>query len=487
MDDGLLNKPNDSTSKNEVQDKMDEALDKLPDDLEKPIGPPPFVGQPPSSETKKEGLKSEDKKPVEPDPLLTKMKTKPVTSSSMADSSELPASVVVEKPEEIESSGGVKKISKKTKKKITKVVGGLVMVLLVVGGLFMGKQAVQERQVIEKDAHHSDGGSGDGGGSDGGDGGSGGSWQLGDVRIQGQTMYVKTESGVKSINIGGTAFYREMQLQGDTNIEFNLHDVDRWVNNKGNVSEHTPGLASLIETTEGTNLRELIENGLKPITSKSDISDPKPTDKVDLWLGSDTNGDGKIDGKDGAAYYRVNYEHALAMILAFGSGQIDQGDGSQWNQVFLGECTGNACVGGDGGDGGDGGETHMACDSNNACVSVSGAGADECSSSADCVTTVDYSCESLESTPSASIINLDDTVRFTCAGANFSSASPVAYFRYSIDGVVQATEISPAIALDANGKAAHDITIDQAGDWLVQCKVCTDNTEADCTEWGKAN
>lgn len=82
---------------------------------------------------------------------------------------------------------------------------------------------------------------------------------------------------------------------------------------------------------------------------------------------------------------------------------------------------------------------------------------------------------------------LNDTVTFTCTGANFSSAAPVAQFRTSFDdGVTFNTPTSPkAINLTTN-TATEQFIISQTGDWEVQCRVCTDNTTTTCTAWGKA-
>ncbi|MEA3355458.1 MAG: hypothetical protein U9Q63_03170 [Patescibacteria group bacterium] len=64
-----------------------------------------------------------------------------------------PPLVEPEKPEEIKGPNQVKKIGKKIKKNGLKIAGGLMMFLLVAGGLFVGRNIVQERQVIEKEAY----------------------------------------------------------------------------------------------------------------------------------------------------------------------------------------------------------------------------------------------------------------------------------------------------------------------------------------------
>ena len=99
--------------------------------------------------------------------------------------------------------------------------------------------------------------------------------------------------------------------------------------------------------------------------------------------------------------------------------------------------------------------------------------------------------------PSASCVDLTsnktaptmgDMVTFTCQGANFSSAAPVAQFRTSYNG--GATFNTPASPKPINlttNQATEQFTISQTGDWEVQCRVCTDSTTTTCTAWGLAN
>jgi len=96
-------------------------------------------------------------------------------------------------------------------------------------------------------------------------------------------------------------------------------------------------------------------------------------------------------------------------------------------------------------------------------------------------------CVDLTSTPSASLIELDYLVKFTCEGSFSSIAAPVAYFRYSVDGGTYTT--SAAVVIDTvSNVASYDITVDEYGDWEVQCRVCEDDTTtSSCTEWGEAN
>ena len=146
MDDGLLGKPVDDqvTDDGDKQAKIDEALDKLPDDLEKPVMTPekPEITKSDEPEIKPSPSAELDKELPSLPPLP---ETEPQVSGK-PDKDE----VKPENPEEIKTPKGM---GGKTKKRIKKMAGGLVMVLLIMGGLFIGRQAVQERQVVEKDAY----------------------------------------------------------------------------------------------------------------------------------------------------------------------------------------------------------------------------------------------------------------------------------------------------------------------------------------------
>jgi hypothetical protein len=88
-----------------------------------------------------------------------------------------------------------------------------------------------------------------------------------------------------------------------------------------------------------------------------------------------------------------------------------------------------------------------------------------------------------EASPSAG-----DEVTFTCE-ANFSGMSPVAFFRYSSDNEATWSSAVPASGVAINAtthKASHNITINRAGDWAIQCRVCASAAAASCTAWGQA-
>lgn len=79
---------------------------------------------------------------------------------------------------------------------------------------------------------------------------------------------------------------------------------------------------------------------------------------------------------------------------------------------------------------------------------------------------------------------MGDTVNFTCK-ADFSAAAPVAIFRHNISGGSY-TE-SAQLPLNSSGEAGYSLTVNQTGNWSVQCRVCTDSTATTCTAWGQAN
>ena len=81
---------------------------------------------------------------------------------------------------------------------------------------------------------------------------------------------------------------------------------------------------------------------------------------------------------------------------------------------------------------------------------------------------------------------LHDQVSYTCE-ADFSSGSPVAYFRWKID--TSNFEEDPA-AYPINTTTHKASKVGEAytsGAWTWQCRICTDDTKTTCTTWGQAN
>ena len=112
--------------------------------------------------------------------------------------------------------------------------------------------------------------------------------------------------------------------------------------------------------------------------------------------------------------------------------------------------------------------THKACNTTTkVCETVTGAGADTCTTDANCVTAAPVlACTGLTQTP-ATTPAIGDKVTFTCAGTiTPTGAAALSYkFRYSLDG--------GADQLLANKTpTTAELTINACGTYSVQCKVC---------------
>lgn len=78
---------------------------------------------------------------------------------------------------------------------------------------------------------------------------------------------------------------------------------------------------------------------------------------------------------------------------------------------------------------------------------------------------------------------LNQTVVFTCTG-NFSAVDPVYEFRHRVGS--GSYTVVPGTPSTDKTRATAQISINQAGDWQVQCRVCTDASKTSCTTWGQA-
>lgn len=78
---------------------------------------------------------------------------------------------------------------------------------------------------------------------------------------------------------------------------------------------------------------------------------------------------------------------------------------------------------------------------------------------------------------------LNQTVTFTCNGS-FSAVDPVYEFRHRVDG--SGYTVVPGTANASKTAATAQVTINQAGTWEAQCRVCTDASKTSCTTWGQA-
>ena len=132
MDDGLLNKPvDDSQASDDTQSKVDEALNSLPGDLEKPVTPTttdpistPIT--PPATPT------------LEPEPSLPPLPPLPPLPTVEEPKPEMPE-VEEEKVEEI-------KPPKRKTGKAVKFVGGVLMLALLVGGGWYGSSMLKNEE-----------------------------------------------------------------------------------------------------------------------------------------------------------------------------------------------------------------------------------------------------------------------------------------------------------------------------------------------------
>lgn len=79
-------------------------------------------------------------------------------------------------------------------------------------------------------------------------------------------------------------------------------------------------------------------------------------------------------------------------------------------------------------------------------------------------------------------LSLNTQATFSCS-KDFSSLTAIAVFRALVNN--QEVNKSDGVAFNNQNVVDWLININQAGDWLIQCRVCTDNTQTACTEWGK--
>src|SRR3989344_1910611 len=134
-------------------------------------------------------------------------------------------------------------------------------------------------------------------------------------------------------------------------------------------------------------------------------------------------------------------------------------------------------------------DRHSEC-RNNACVNVDGSGEDKCNNDSDCgggggpsPSSTANTCSCVDLTKKTEAPVLGDTVEFKCDEKS-SANNPVAFFRHRVDGGDYTKSL--AINLNDSKNAKYSITIDRAGDWQVQCRICTNANANNCTAWGEA-
>jgi len=111
---------------------------------------------------------------------------------------------------------------------------------------------------------------------------------------------------------------------------------------------------------------------------------------------------------------------------------------------------------------------------------VSGGTPSECSTTLN-ISGSELSCTSL--TSNTDPIEYGNLVTFTCEGSFSSATNPSAQFNGSVNNV--GIYSSPYMPIDpVTNTATYDMEINEYGDWEVQCRVCADGVG--CTEWGQA-
>lgn len=96
----------------------------------------------------------------------------------------------------------------------------------------------------------------------------------------------------------------------------------------------------------------------------------------------------------------------------------------------------------------------------------------------------DISCVDLTSAPAKDKISLGQKATFICEASFSSVKEPKAFFRYKT-GAGDYVE-SEAVAINQNNRARYELTVNKVGDWTVQCRICTEATAKNCTQWGLA-
>ena len=446
MDDGLLNKPvDDSQASDDTQSKVDEALNSLPGDLEKPVTPTttdpistPIT--PPATPT------------LEPEPSLPPLPPLPPLPTVEEPKPEMPE-VEEEKVEEI-------KPPKRKTGKAVKFVGGVLMLALLVGGGWYGSSMLKNGEEVESMAST-----------------PANKWNPGDVEISssGKTMYVAVvdkdtgETKVKTMNTANTEIDDAMEdgRNSGGRVNFNLNEIVN-LDSKATVDSTGKIIATASTTTEkfnntgneavlkvlSDNLSAVSESGKNNHEGTALNANIDSRDTVEVWVGNDITKDGMISKDDGAKYFQVSYAEALALVAIYGSVQIDGNSNSVWATYIDGDCSGPLC--------------DPVEESPNPSTPPPSS------------PLPNYACVGLTGD---AVYEYGTTETFTCT-ATFSAVNPVAFFQYNVDGGTYNT--SAAVALSGT-TASYDIPIDEYGAWEVQCRICTDSTATSCTAWGNAN
>ena len=485
MDDQAFpSKVSDDTSTDGTQNKIDGALDKLPDDLEKIIEPPPVKPAGDFNQAfAKAGANPVSTPTLPPSPVPPQPASSPPTPPPLVDDVKSRSDVTdrgssaepgLEMPEvKKEESGSIKPPKRKIGKAV-KVIGGVLMVALVVGGGLFGRNMLQEKQSVESQASCT-------------------------PSIKGKTVYECTAEGkVKVSQMSDDAFQGFLQKADENEGE------EGWNGNSYTGTTQTVNQGETLDTeTANSEIKEVIKEAEEEFESwKSPVGTytPKSTshnDCPDNWCGDCGGfcGDGGATGCGELAIkycgYRIVGQGDLSalsesdvIIYLCPPGHdstvcLENRGGATLAQVLAGDYCGTVQV-----DSASSGEYVFYAQSSKGCSHAGTPdepnGGPDPSPPPSTPPSSSYSCASLAGD---GVYALNSTETFTCTAA-FSAVNPVAFFRYNVDGGTYTT--SSAVTLTGSS-ATYDVTVDEYGDWEVQCRVCTDSGATDCTTWGNAN
>lgn len=418
-----------------TQSKIGEALNKLPDDLEKIIEPPPVKPAGDFNQAfAKAGANPVSTPTLPPSPVPPQPASSPPTPPPLVDDVKSRSDVTdrgssaepgLEMPEvKKEESGSIKPPKRKIGKTV-KMVGGVMMLALLISGGIIGMKEVKTRQIIKKNAEECQTVCYDN------------RWGEYCVPVCGDTM--RTYNEEENPGKGGEA----IEI---TKVE--EFDPDDYENCPRDAAGETCTNYKYADSKVGTLSRDKVSSSGSIPTSGN----------CEVWTGRDGNKDGMINQADvraGDATMTIMPCTEAAKITD-PCRQIDWAEGGYNTHIEYDKCSAPP-------------ESPEPSPPplSSPTPSPSPPGSE-------------YSCASLAGDGAYA---LNSTETFTCTAA-FSAVNPVAFFRYNVDGGTYTT--SSAVTLTGSS-ATYDVTVDEYGDWEVQCRVCTDSGATDCTTWGNAN
>jgi len=517
MDDGLLNKPlnnSDSPATNnadttaqpgteaEIQKKIDEALDSLPQDLEKPETLPPLPEKPEE--------KKEESKTIEPEQPLTK---KPEGKFKQAFTNKgkkilgvgalmillisgiLIGKTVVQQRQTVETEavkGGVKSLNKDTK--IVKE-GNKTYVITSEGKSLIKKGSAASKKLAEDGATYEDG------------------TTYSDLTDEEKKANVTGETTIASVN-GRTMYVYKVQADGTTKkMAISIrndatYDAMRIAASRDELSikEKYKNISSVAEFNKSVS-EEVVRQAVykkydqgETITVQTCVKE-KTNGGCDRWEMKELTAD-EAWKHISQAFSTSNYTNEsglLRQVNIYFCPEDSNGKVCNQNEVLsmdqgtlfyyltgsgvLGESLAGLCgtIQVDVGIPSDGLKSSSVVKNDSSLAFNVKCGTKTDNDGGD---ENKYKCVNLDQ--NVDEIELGDEVTFSCE-SSFSGYEPVAYFRYSSDDGDNWTEEGTAHDLTSANPAEMSLTIDEYGDWIVQCQICTDDTQETCTEWGQAN